>query len=317
MAEAQRDYYEVLGVKQTASTDEIKKAFKRLARKHHPDAGGDETKFKDVSEAYEVLSDKEKRVEYDQYLKYGGAAGFGGGGQRSAWSGGFGGWGDIFESIRHGEGAFGSNWDFPERSVKGRDVQVTLEVSFEEAFTGAEKRVTIRINDEKQQLDVKIPAGAVEGGKLRYKGKGSLGTGKGEKGDLVIVTSIKPHPLYSRKGPNVHLDLPISMAEAALGAQIVVPAPDGSRVKLRIPAGTQNDNIFVIGGKGAPRIKGEGNGDLKVQVHFALPASLNEQQKAALESYAAASDPSGADIRPLIAAQTTTARGESLENDKG
>ena len=313
-----KNYYDVLGVKQEASTDEIKKAFKKLARKHHPDAGGDEAKFKDVSEAYEVLSDKEKRQEYDTYLKYGAFSGAAGQGGPFNWgsaggAGGGGNWrtvvtdfgdlgsiGDIFSRIRHGEGAFGTDWEFPQREKKGRDVQVTLNVSFEEAFFGATKSVTVRIGDSSQQLEVKVPAGAVEGGKLRYKGKGGEGLGAGERGDLVIITSIKPHELYTRKGADVTLELPISVAEAALGAQIIIPAPDGSMVRLRVPAGTQSGSTLVIRGKGAPHVKGRGFGDLKVEVHLALPETLNDKQRAALEAFAAASDPKGADIRPII-----------------
>lgn len=317
---AEKNYYEVLGVAADASIDDIKKSFKKLARKHHPDAGGDEAKFKELSEAYEVLSDKQKREEYDTWLKYGAYMGGGSGAYRQGQGvpfdfGGQGGWrtviqdfgdlGDIFSRIRHGEGAFGTDWDFPERRAKGRDVQVTLDVSFEDAFFGSEKRVTVRTSDGgEQKVDVKIPAGAVEGGKLRYKGMGGAGSGGGEKGDLVIVTAIKPHPLYSRNGANVLMNLPISFTEAGLGAQIVVPAPDGSRVKLRIPANTPNGKTFVLRGKGAPRVKGTGHGDLKVQVSVTMPAELNAAQKAALEAFAAASDPSGADIRPLVVKAT-------------
>ncbi|MDR2197749.1 MAG: hypothetical protein LBO07_07310 [Coriobacteriales bacterium] len=204
--------------------------------------------------------------------------------------------------MANGEGAFGTEWDFGgKRSTKGREVQVTLEVSFEEAFSGAQKRVTIRTGDgSEQQIEVKVPPGAVEGGKLRYKGKGSEGVNGGERGDLLIVTAIKPHPLYTRKGADVVLELPIGIAEAALGTQIVVPAPDGSKVKLRIPAGTQDGKTFVVKGKGAPRVKGKGSGDLKVRARVSLPAELNEKQKEALCAFAAASDPTGADIRPGI-----------------
>jgi curved DNA-binding protein len=324
---AEKNYYEVLGVKDDASTVEIKKAFKKLARKHHPDAGGDETRFKDISEAYEVLSDKEKREEYDTFLKFGAYGGAAGSGSPFNWSGagadGGGSWrtvvtdfgdlsgiGDIFNRIRHGEGAFGTDWEFPQSAAKGRDRQVTLQISFDEAFRGVEKSVTVRSGDGgEQKIDVKVPAGAIEGGKLRYKGRGGEGVGGGARGDLVIVTSIKPHELYSREGANVQMELPVSVAEAALGAQIVVPAPDGSKVRLRVPAGTTDGKTLVIRGKGAPRVKGEGRGDLKARVRIALPARLNDAQKAALEAFAAASDPFGTDIRPKIAAATGTSAG--------
>jgi curved DNA-binding protein len=332
---AEKNYYEVLGVSEDAPLSEIKKAFKKLARKHHPDAGGDEARFKDISEAYEVLSDKEKRKEYDTFLKFGafggaaregspfnwsGAGANGGGSWRTVVTdfGDLGGIGDIFNRIRHGEGAFGTDWEIGQRDQKGRDLQVTLSVTFEEAFSGAEKAVTIRTGDGREQkISVKVPAGAVEGGKLRYKGRGGEGTGKAARGDLVIVTSIKPHEMYSRKGANVLLELPISVAEAALGAEIVVPAPDGSKVRLRLPSGTPDGKTFVIRGKGAPRVKGEGNGDLKVQVRLTLPSKLNAEQQQALKAFAEASDPSGADIRPLIVASTAGTAGTAGAGSAG
>jgi curved DNA-binding protein len=319
---AEKNYYEVLGVKDDASTDEIKKAFKKLARKHHPDAGGDEAKFKDVSEAYEVLSDKETREESDTMLKFGafgsaaqgggnpwGGGGAGGGSWRTVVTdfGDLGGLGDIFGRMAHGEGAFGTEWDFPQRNLKGQDVQVALPITFEEAFAGAEKSVTVKMgNGKEQKIKVKVPAGAVDGGKLRYKGKGGEGQGGGARGDLRIITSIKPHELYSRKGADVLMELPIGITEAALGASIVVPAPDGSKVKLRIPAGTSDGKTFAIRGKGAPQVNGKGsaNGDLKITVRFTLPKELNDRQKEALEAFAAASDGTGADIRPLIVERT-------------
>jgi curved DNA-binding protein len=315
---AQKNYYDVLGVKESASADEIKKAFKKLARKHHPDAGGDEQKFKEISEAYEVLNDKDKRGEYDTYLKYGaysGTSAAGGRGAGGGWrtvvtdfgEGGFGGFADMFERIRHGEGAFGTDWEFPQRQAKGRDTQVTLEVSFDEAFKGVEKRVTVRGGDgNEQKIDVKVPAGAVDGGKLRYKGRGGAGVGGGPNGDLVIVTSIKAHELYKRHGANVEMDLPVSAVEAMLGTQVVVPAPDGSKVKLRIPAGTQDGQVLSMAGKGAPRVKGTGHGDLKVRVAVVVPKELNAEQRAALEGYMAATDAAAeaAAIRPAITKAT-------------
>ncbi|MCL2136582.1 MAG: J domain-containing protein [Coriobacteriia bacterium] len=321
---AEKSYYDILGVKQDASTEEIKKAFKKLARKHHPDAGGDENTFKEISNAFDVLSDQEKRTEYDDMLRYG--AFFSGGpasgrsgaysqygqyspnGQGGSWRtviNDFGGIGDMFSRIRSGEGAFGTEWEFPNQSRKGRDVSVNLDISFEDAFYGAEKRVTIRTGDGKEQsLDVKIPAGAVDGGKLRFKGQGNAGTNGGEPGDLVIVTVLKKHKLYTRKGADVHMTLPVTIAEAALGAQVVVPAPDGTMVKLRIPAGSDDGKVLNIKGKGAPRVKGSGNGDLKVTLSLALPKHLNDQQKAALMAFAEASDPMATDIRPDIAKAT-------------
>jgi curved DNA-binding protein len=314
MATKEKNYYETLGVAQTASADEIKKAFKRLARKHHPDAGGEEAKFKEVSEAYETLSDAEKREQYDTFLKYGAFAAAGGGahppwaggaGQQGGWRtvtdyGDMGSWSDIFSRIAHGEGAFGTDWDFPGRKTKGADMQVTLEVSFEEAFSGATKRITVRGSDgTAQQLDIKVPAGAVEGGKLRYKGKGGAGANGAANGDLVVVTSILPHEFYRRKGADVLMDLPLAFDEAALGATITLPTPGGSKVRLKVSAGTQEGRVFRVKGKGAPKVKGDGFGDLRVTARIAMPTRLSEEQREALEAFARASRESGERIRPF------------------
>lgn len=307
-----KSYYEILGVGEQATTDEIKKAFKKLARKHHPDAGGDEAVFKEISEAYEVLSDTEKRKEYDSMLRYGafsGGAGAsdmpynwgGSGGYTVTDFGGFGGdggpfsnLGDIFSRMAAGEGAFGTDWDFGAKKVKGQDIQVTLEVTFEEAFNGTEKRVTIKSSDgSNQTIDVKVPQGAVEGGKLRYKGKGAAGSNGGKDGDLLIVTSIMAHALYSRQGADVLMDLPLTIDEAALGAEVIVPAPDGSKVRLKIPAATQSGKVFLIKGKGAKRVGSKAAsefGDLKVIAAIVVPEHLSDAQKEALLAFAAASD---------------------------
>jgi len=163
----------------------------------------------------------------------------------------------------------------------------------------------VRSGDGREQvIDVKVPLGAVDGGKLRYKGMGNLGTDGGEAGDLVIVTRLKEHPLYRRKGADVLMVLPVSPSEAALGTQVVIPAPDGTMVKLRVPAGSADGKVLLVRGKGAPRVKGEGQGDLKVELRLAIPSQLNDGQRAALEAYQLASDPTAADIRPDIASAT-------------
>ena len=298
------DYYKTLGVPRTASTDEIKKAFRKLARKYHPDAGGDEAKFKELNEAYEVLSDDKKRKLYDQYgtanenqipRGWGGGQGvnvediFGG-------MGGAGSWADILESIRHGEGAFGTNWDFggsrQPRPQKGQDMNVTLNITFSEAFNGAEKRVTVRVpgRAESETLTVKIPAGAVDGGRMRFKGKGAPGANGGEDGDLLIVTKIDEGGMYRRKGADVLMDVPVTFAEAALGAKVTVPTPDGKKVRVTIPAGTQDDTVLTVRGKGAPKVKGDGFGDLRIIVKVVVPTELNEAQTEALKAFVEATD---------------------------
>lgn len=315
------DYYKTLGVPRTASQDEIKKAFRKLARTHHPDAGGDETKFKEINEAYEVLSDEKKKALYDQYgtanenqIPWGGQGGgagfsyediFGGGAGGNTYTyttgggggGGFGGfdWADILESIRHGEGAFGTDWDFGggSRAQQGQDMSVQLDVSFDEAFNGTTKRVTLRIpgKSESETIDVKVPQGAREGGRLRYKGRGGPGQNGGPAGDLLITTHITEHPYFKRDKADVIVDLPINVAEAALGASIVVPAPDGTKVRVKVPAGTQDGKMLTIKGKGAKDIKSkdkEAFGNLKIKIHVQVPTDMNDEQKKAMEDFLAA-----------------------------
>lgn len=318
MATTTPDYYETLGVPRTASQAEIKKAFRKLARTHHPDAGGDEAKFKEINEAYEVLSDEKKKALYDQYgtanenqIPWGGGSGaggfnyediFGGSGGKtytytSGGGGGFGGmdWSDILNSIRSGDGAFGSDWDFKvNRARRGQDMNVTLDVSFDEAFNGTTKRVTVRIpgKADAETIDVKVPAGARDGGRLRYKGKGGPGDNGGESGDLLITTHITEHPYYSRNKADVLMTLPVNVAQAALGASIVVPAPDGTKIRVKVPAGTQDGKVLTIKGKGARDVKAKGAesyGDLKIKIRVETPTDMNDGQKKAMEEFLAAS----------------------------
>ncbi len=338
------DYYKTLGVSRTASTDEIKKAYRKLARKHHPDAGGDEEKFKEIGEAYEVLSDEKKRALYDQYgtanenhIPQGGwgggttinmedifGSGFAGaGGSGSGFSSFSGSWSDILEALRSqesgggfsgfGTSGFGGSTGFgggsgfgnasgfsgfsgfggqaSPRPQKGADTTATLQVTFDEAFRGTEKVVTLRVagKDEPETFTVKVPAGAVDGGRLRFKGKGAPGEAGGPAGDLLITTKIAPHPIFTRQKANVKVKLPVTVAEAALGAQIVVPAPDGTKVRVKVPAGTQDRAVLTIKGKGAPDLKNKGSfGDLKIQVEVKVPTNMNDRQKQAMEDFLAA-----------------------------
>lgn len=313
------DYYKILGVPRNAQQDEIKKAYRKLARKNHPDAGGDEEKFKEINEAYEVLSDEKKRKLYDQYGTASGnpfAGGYGGAAGANPFAG-FGSWAEILESIRRGEGAFGNiEFDFGSganpfagfggspfgggfggygaaqpRPQKGRDISVDLEVTFDEAFNGCEKRVTVRVpgRQEPETLTVKVPAGAVNGGRSRFKGKGVPGEAGGAAGDLLITTKIAAHPTYSRKGADVLMEMPVRFDEAALGAKVEVPTPDGKKVRVSVPAGTQDGAELKLRGAGAARLKGEGKGDLRVTIRVQVPTSLNDAQREALEAFAAAS----------------------------
>ncbi|PKQ16364.1 MAG: molecular chaperone DnaJ [Actinobacteria bacterium HGW-Actinobacteria-7] len=360
------NYYDTLGVKKNASADEIKKAFRKLARKHHPDAGGDEEKFKDINEAYEVLSDTEKREQYDQYGQYfgGQAPPQGAGGPSGAGWPGRGGnvnvdLGDIFGDIF--TGGFGGRTRGPQPH-RGRDVQVNLDLSFDAALTGTSAQVQIERAEEcsvckgsgakpgtsavtcatcggsgavsegqgmfgfsrpcprcggtgkvieqpcsacrglgrvvrMKPVTVNVPAGATDGGKLRFKGQGQSGDAGGPAGDLYVVTRIKKHPYFTRDGADVTMDLPITVSEAALGAQITVPTPGGAKVKMKVPAGTQSGKTLRVRGKGAPKLKGSGSGDLRVKVKVVVPEELSDEQRELFEQLAEAST---GDIRAHI-----------------
>jgi len=298
------NYYDILGVKRDATQDDIKKAFRKLAAKYHPDAGGDEKKFAEVSEAYTTLSDEKKRKEYDQMLLFGGIPGadFGGSGGRArgyGYSNMGGDWQDIFENIRNGDGAF-SGFDFSQifngagggrqasnRPAKGGDLTMTIEVSADEAFKGTQRKVTFTVpsTGEKQSLTVKVPAGAVDGGKLRYRGRGEFGVNGGERGDLVITTKVAEHPVFKRDGADVRMELPISMWEAALGAEVDVPTPDGTTCRLKVPAGTQDGKTFRFRDLGAPNVKRKGmRGALFVTVRVKVPTRLTSDERKALEA---------------------------------
>lgn len=359
------NYYDILGVKKDASADEVKKAFRRLARKHHPDAGGDEEKFKEINQAYEVLSDPEKRAQYDQYGQYfggqvppgyGAGPGAGGPGGFRVDQVDFGDLGDLFGSVFGGGGSgFGGRRPGAPQPRRGSDVQLDLDLTFDEAFTGTSTKVDIKRSEtcevchgtgakpgtgetqcptchgagtvsegqgmfgfsrpcprcggkgtviespcpacrgagrqiRYKPLTVNVPAGATDGGKLRFKGKGEPGVNGGPSGDLYVVTRIKPHAYYRRDGADVTLDLPVSVSEAALGAEVTVPAPDGSRVRMKVPPGTQDGKVLRLKGKGAPKLKGSGSGDLKVKVKVTVPATLTERQRDLFEQLQEASE---------------------------
>ncbi|WP_322155643.1 J domain-containing protein [Paratractidigestivibacter sp.] len=291
---ADRNYYDILGVKRDATDDDIKKAFRRLAAKYHPDAGGDEAKFKEVSEAYTTLSDKQKRKEYDQLLMFGGIPGAGGYGGYSTNVGGN--WQDIFSGMGGGAAGEGfGGFDFSSifgggranRPAKGTDLTISIDVTFDEAFSGGTRKVSYRVpsTGAEQSLTVKIPAGAIDGGKLRYRGRGEAGVNGGPAGDLVITTHVAEHPLFKRDGADVTMDLPLSIYEAALGATVDVPTPSGKTVRLKVPAGTQSGKKFRFKDLGAPNVKRKGvTGALYVTVQVQVPTLLSDKERKALEA---------------------------------
>ena len=294
---AEKNYYDVLGVKRDATHDEIKRSFRKLAAKFHPDAGGDEAKFKEVSEAYNTLSDEKKRREYDQMLMFGGpGAGFGGSGGPGRYTTNVDvDWSQLFNNVRGGDGAFGG-FDFSSifgganpganrASGVGGDLSMTIDVSFDEAFNGATRKLTYRIpsTGETQTIKVKIPAGAVDGGKLRHRGYGEYGTNGGRRGDLVVTTHVHDDSVFKRDGADVRMDLPLSIYEATLGASIEVPKPDGGKVRLKVPAGTQDGKTFRFRNAGAPDVKRKsGRGSLLVTVKVTVPTRLSSEEREAL-----------------------------------
>ena len=355
MAENKRDYYEVLGVSKSASDDEIKKAYRSLAKKYHPDINpGDkeaEAKFKEANEAYDVLSDKEKRQKYDQYghaafdPSMGGGSGFGGFGDFD--------FGDIFSSFFGGGG--GGSRSRRNMPIDGEDVATRITIDFEEAAFGCKKEITfarveacpdcgstgaekgtkpetcsvcrgtgnvtvkqqtmlgymqtqrpcqecrgtgrivknpckncngkgfVKVN---KKLEVSIPAGIDTMQRIVLRGQGSAGRNGGDNGDLIIEVRVKNHEIFTRDGNNLYCDVPISFAEAALGAEIEIPILGGKPEKYEIPEGTQSGTTFTIRGKGVPDINSKRRGDLIITVLVETPKNLSNDQKKLLRQFA-------------------------------
>lgn len=291
-----KDYYAALGVSESASAEEIKKAYRKLARKYHPDVSKEDNasdKFKDVGEAYEVLKDPEKRAEYDQLRKYGArddgsfqpppgwqsASGFGGGGYTEADASQF---SDFFEQMFGGGRAggfsgsgFGGGFRQNMR-MRGEDVNARLSLFLEEAFQGCEKQVSFTVQEagangrlvpRKKTLKVKIPAGMREGQNIRLKGQGAPGVGGGQPGDLFIEVELAPHPHFTVEGRDIVVTLPVTPWEAALGASVTVPTV-GGKVNVKVPKGSTSGRKLRLKGKGFP---GKHPGDEIVVLQVAMP----------------------------------------------
>lgn len=295
-----KDFYEVLGVERDASSEEIKKAYRKLALQHHPDRNPgkeNEDRFKEIGEAYSVLSNPSKRAEYDK-LRDAMRSGFGGGMPSGfhATDFGFGEEFDVDELLRQifGDrfsaggfgGPFGGIGGFGRvqtRSRKGRDVETEVELSFDEAMAGTERKVRLDLPSGRRDVTVRIPPGVPDGARIRARSAGELGTEGGNAGDLYVRVKVAPHPTFGRRGNDLTLKLPITFAEAVLGAEVKVPTLNGS-VTLKVPAGTSSGRTFRLRGRGVKRSDGTA-GDLLATVHVVVPEKLSSKRQKALREF--------------------------------
>ncbi|WP_062518886.1 DnaJ C-terminal domain-containing protein [Demequina silvatica] len=296
-----KDFYKALGVSKDATQDDIKKAYRRLARDLHPDRNPDdssaEQRFKDVGEAYAVLSNEDDRRQYDQIRAMGGGARFQaggpgggsgsfedmfggmfgggapGGGNVRFQTGGGGGFEDILGGIFGGGG-------FNRGPQKGGDLAAAVEVSFRQAAEGA----TVTLGTDGGRLSTRLPVGVKDGQRIRVPGKGRPGTNGGPNGDLLLTVHVQPHPVFTTDGLNLRMKLPVRFDEAALGAQVEVPTLTGDTVKVKVPQGTQSGTTLRVKGRGLTSKKG--TGDLLVTVEVAVPHKLSRHAKKAVEALA-------------------------------
>jgi curved DNA-binding protein len=290
-----KDYYEVLGVQRDASSDEIRRAYRKLARQYHPDINQEseaEERFKEVGEAYEVLSDPEKRALYDRLgdQRRAGAEGpdmadfedvFGrpGFGSDVRVEFGEGGFSDFFERV-FGEGAGVADGG----PLRGRDREALLELSLEETLAGGRRRISL---DDEGSFEVEIPAGVREGQRIRIAGKGAAGRGGGPAGDLYLLVRLRPHPRFRREGDDLQVDLRVTPWEAALGATVPVHTLSGT-AQVRVPPGSSSGRRLRLRGRGLPA-RDDGRGNLYATVQVAIPRELSDEERDLFERLAAVS----------------------------
>jgi len=319
---AGKDYYQILGVSRNAAEKEIKQAYRRLARKHHPDLNpGDksaEAKFKEINAAYEVLSNPEKRKKYDQFgeqWEYAEQFAKSGGQERVRWDFGRGGttfeygdlsgFGDIFSSL-FGDSGTGSRMRRGPR--RGQDIESPVEVTLEEAYHGSTRVIQLQTEEPctacggtgrvgnrvcticngaggkiiPKRLEVKIPAGVKDGSRIRIAGEGVSGRAGGSKGDLYLVAKVLPHKLFERKGDDLYTEVSVPLATAILGGEVRLPTLNGS-LSLKIPPETQNGRVFRMAGKGMPQLGNSKYGNMFAKVKVVLPTNLTEEEKKLFE----------------------------------
>lgn len=299
-----KDYYDIMGLARDASQEDVKRAYRRLARKYHPDVSKEtdaESKFKEIGEAYEVLKDPEKRAAYDQLLAGGHRGGeefrpppgwdsgfeFSGGGFTEADAGAF---SDFFESL-FGGGAFRSAAGGRRDGLRGQDHHARVQIDIEDAYRGATRAITLQVPEvdrsghvrtRSHTLNVKIPAGVREGQQIRLAGQGAPGAGNAPAGDLYLEILLAPHPVFQAEGRDIYVSLPITPWEAALGAKVPVPTL-GGKVEMKIPAGAQSGQKLRLKGRGLPG-KPAGDQYLVLQIH--TPEATTQAQRDAYERLA-------------------------------
>jgi len=307
-----RDYYQILGVSKSAGAAEIKRAYRRLAKQHHPDQNkgdkGAEAKFKEVQEAYNVLSDKGKRARYDQFGHAGIDPSYGPGVGARTWAtpdgqavdmgdladmfdfsystrpGGGGDASSVFEQFFRGGGR-GPRARAAEPAPT-RDIEHRISLTFEQAIHGTTLELQLDIGgNRRQRISVRIPPGVRDGQRIRVRGKGQPGTRRRPPGDLYVVCSVQPHPFFERRGDDIYLDVPITIVEAALGAKVDIPTIDGVRT-VTVPPGVAGGSKLRLAGLGAPLPKGGGRGDHYAVIKIVPPTALTDEQKQLLQKLA-------------------------------